>query len=74
MEKQEDNEDLLCELNVKEQVFNIARVPFIQMEWKKREELRIHGLVYNLADGLLKDLGTTITGVDQLASEFIIER
>lgn len=36
LETQEENENLLCELNVKEQVFNIARVPFIQLEWKKR--------------------------------------
>lgn len=40
---------------------NIARIPMVQAAWKNRQELRIHGLVYNLNDGLLKDLGVTIS-------------
>lgn len=48
--------DLLCELNVKEQVKNVAENPVVQNEMKERE-LSIHGLIFSIEDGLLRDLG-----------------
>jgi len=57
---EEQNVDLLCELNVRQQVYNIARIPIVQEAWKEGRQLRIHGLIYNLKDGLLKDLGLTL--------------
>jgi carbonic anhydrase len=39
---------LLVEINVKEQVFNVASTPFVQQAWKENRELRIHGLVFNM--------------------------
>lgn len=47
----------LCELNVVEQVKNICNTDIVQDAWKKGQDLTIHGWIYNLADGHLKDLG-----------------
>jgi len=58
--------NLLCELNVRQQVYNIGRVPIVQDAWKKGQELRIHGLIYNLKDGLLKDLGLTLSKIEHI--------
>ena len=48
--------DRYVELNVLEQVGNLAKVSFIQEEWEEGEFPQIHGWVYSLKDGLLKDL------------------
>lgn len=47
-ENQTDNENLLVELNVRENVYNIARSAVVQKAWKEGRKLRIHGLVYRL--------------------------
>jgi carbonic anhydrase len=57
------------ELNVITQVLNVARIPVIQQAWKKGNPLRIHGLVYDLNDGLLKDLGVSISKITHLPEE-----
>lgn len=54
------------ELNVKEQVQNLARVSFIQEEWANGEYPYIHGMVYDLGTGLIKDLGYTMNSSDEL--------
>lgn len=62
----EENENLLCEINVKQQVYNIGRIPIVQNAWKNNQHVRIHGLIYNLKDGLLKDLGITLNKLEHL--------
>lgn len=57
---------MLTELNVKTQVYNIAKIPLVQLAWKNGQELRIHGFVYDLKDGLLKDLGITLNSLDKI--------
>jgi carbonic anhydrase len=52
----EQKTNLLCELNVQEQVHNISNTPIVQNAWQKGQELTVHGWIYNLEDGLLKDL------------------
>lgn len=52
--------DKFVELNVQEQVKNLAKVSFIQEAWEKGEFPYIHGWVYGLNDGLISDLGVTI--------------
>lgn len=54
------------ELNVQEQVANLAKVSFIQEEWDTGEFPYIHGWVYSLEDGLLKDLGVSLNCNDEL--------
>jgi carbonic anhydrase len=53
--------DRLCELNVIEQVRNIARTTVVQDAWKRRQPLELHGWIYGLKDGLLHDLGVSVT-------------
>lgn len=57
------------ELNILEQVNNLAKVSFIQESWDEGECPHIHGWVYSLNDGLIKDLGISInsnTNLDQV--------
>ncbi len=53
--------NLLCELNVKEQVTNICNTSIVQNAWKKGSELSVHGWIYNIENGILKDLDTCVT-------------
>jgi carbonic anhydrase len=46
----------LCELNVVEQVFNVASTTIVQDAWARGQELTVHGWIYGLRDGLLRDL------------------
>ncbi len=52
----------LCELNVLTQVGNVARLRVVQDAWQKGQQLSIHGWIYSLQDGLLKDLGASADG------------
>jgi carbonic anhydrase len=48
--------DLLCRLNVVEQVTNVCRTTIVQEAWDRGQQLEVHGVVYGLGDGLLRDL------------------
>jgi carbonic anhydrase len=54
--------DRLCELNVIRQVRNVVADVFVQDAWARGQELCVHGWVYALGDGLVKDLGVTVCG------------
>ena len=58
--------DRLCELNVARQVRNVARTSIVQNAWRTGHELHVHGWIYSLQDGLLKDLKVGISGIDDL--------
>ncbi len=58
---QEEKFDLLCELNVKEQVINVCNTTVVQKAWKNGAELSVHGWIYNIENGILKDLDTCIS-------------
>ena len=57
----------LVELNVVEQVVNVAQTTIVQDAWERGQPLTVHGWVYGLQDGLLRDLGMDISSADQLA-------
>lgn len=59
--------DDLCELNVIEQVRNVCRTSLIQNAWKQAQDVSIHGVIYALSDGLLRNLDVTISNNDELA-------
>ena len=59
--------DRLCELNVIEQVVNVCRTTIVRDAWDRDQELSVHGWIYGLTDGLLRDLGVTITGPTEVA-------
>jgi carbonic anhydrase len=52
----EDRADLLCRLNVVEQVTNVCRTTIVQEAWSRGNRLNVHGVVYGLADGVLRNL------------------
>ena len=52
--------DRLCELNVVEQVKSVASTTIVQSAWQRGQELAIHGWIYGLQDGLLRDLGVSV--------------
>jgi carbonic anhydrase len=51
----------LCELNVMRQVANVASDVFVQDAWARGQPLSVHGWIYSIADGLIKDLDVTVT-------------
>ena len=55
--------DLLCELNVKEQVRNICNTSIVQQAWKKGRELSVHGWIYSIENGIIKDLDTCVSAI-----------
>ena len=59
--------DRLCELNVIEQTINVCQTTVVQSAWERGQTLAVHGLIYGLHDGLLRDLNICITGRDELA-------
>lgn len=52
--------DRLCELNVIEQAVNVAKTTVVQDAWARRQELTVHGWVYGLHDGVLRDLAMSV--------------
>jgi len=53
--------DKLCELNVIEQVINVAETTAVQDAWSRGQNLAVHGLVYSLSDGILRDLNVSVS-------------
>ena len=60
----------LCELNVIEQVLNVGRTTIVQSAWERGQELVVHGWIYGLEDGLLRDLGVSIDNAEGLAAAY----
>ena len=67
---QEKRLNRLCELNVIEQVFNVGRTTIVQSAWQRGQELVVHGWIYGLEDGLLRDLGVSIDNAEGLAAVY----
>ncbi len=59
--------DRICELNVIEQVTGVSRTTIVQDAWKRGQNLSVHGWIYDIADGLLRDLSVTVTTADEVA-------
>jgi carbonic anhydrase len=60
--------DVLCELNVIEQVMNVAHTTVLQDAWARGQKISLHGWVYGLKDGLLQDLHITLDGTEGMPS------
>jgi carbonic anhydrase len=56
----------LCELNVIEQVLNVCQTTIVQDAWERGQDLTIHGWVYSLDDGLVRDLGMSVGAAHEL--------
>jgi len=52
--------NLMCDLNVIEQVSNVCNTSILRNAWRNKQDVTVHGLVYNLHDGILKDLNVSV--------------
>jgi carbonic anhydrase len=59
--KDAEGTDRLCELNVVEQVANVCHTTIARDAWDRGQDLSVHGWIYGLRDGLLRDLNVTVT-------------
>ncbi len=60
----------LCELHVIEQVFNVCQTTIVQGAWESGQEIAVHGWIYGLHDGLLRDLDMCIGGQAELTTRY----
>jgi len=67
---QAELEDVLCEMNVLEQVGNVALSNVMQDAWARGQKIQVHGLIYGLSDGLLKDLHVSMSHSAEVVDVF----
>ena len=67
---EEERVDRLCELNVIKQVNSVTHTNVVQDAWARGQNLTVHGWIYGLKDGLIKDLGVKVDALDQVAAAF----
>jgi carbonic anhydrase len=60
--------DRLCELNVVEQVVNTCRTTVVREAWARGQELAVHGWIYDIGDGLLRDLDMCVASEPELSA------
>jgi len=67
---QAELEDVLCEMNVLEQVGNVALSNVMQDAWTRGQKIQVHGFIYGLSDGLLKDLHVSMSHSAEVVDVF----
>ena len=65
-----DRENRLCELNVIEQVRHVCQTSIIRDAWERNQYLQVHGWIYGLHNGLVRDLEYTVSNLDALRSGY----
>ena len=65
--------DRLVELNVKAQVYDLAKTSVVQQKWQDKSGLQIHGWVYDLHDGIIKDLKVSMESAEHLNEVFKLD-
>ncbi|MDE2460836.1 MAG: carbonate dehydratase [Gammaproteobacteria bacterium] len=68
LEEEKRQLERLCELNAAEQAAHVCRTTIVQDAWKRGQPLTVHGWVYGLQDGLLRDLGVCVSGPADLSA------
>lgn len=68
--KESESFDGLCELNVIEQVMNVCQTSSVQDAWLNKQDLTVHGWIYDLKDGGVRDLGMSIKNAAELESRY----
>jgi carbonic anhydrase len=66
----EDARRILCELNVLEQVTHVCQTTIIQDAWQRKQQVQVHGWIYDLHDGLIRDLGLSAESPEQLTTSY----
>lgn len=62
--------DALCEANVAAQVRSVACNPIVQDAWRRRQSVAVHGWIYSISNGLIRDLDVTVSSFSQLSRQF----
>jgi carbonic anhydrase len=62
--------DRLCELNVLQQVVNVCQTSILRDAWARGQDVTVHGWVYRLEDGLVRDLGLHVDGSDAVTERY----
>ncbi len=62
--------DRLAELNVEAQVANVCHTTILQDAWRRGQKVAVHGWIYALADGFLRDLGMNVESAEQIPPEY----
>lgn len=70
MDSEEAVLDRMCELNVIEQVLNVCQTTVVQDAWQRDQTLAVHGFVYSVTDGLLRDLCISVSGCEELTKRY----
>ncbi len=65
-ENAEERRNMLCEFNIREQVINVCRTTIVQNAWKRGQELAVHGWIYSLEDGIIRDLDMCVTSPEEI--------
>ena len=73
IDSEKERFDRLVELNVKAQVYDLAKTSIVQQKWKDKSGLQIHGWVYDLHDGIIKDLKVSMESAEHLNSIFTLD-
>jgi carbonic anhydrase len=68
LETEAQRHSRLCELNIIEQVMNVSQTTIVRDAWARGQALSVHGWIYDIRDGLLRDLGVCVTAEEELAS------
>ncbi len=71
---EEDRLSRLCELNVIEQVSNVCHTNIVQNAWLKGHELTVHGWIYGIKDGIIKDLKISCNTVEKISAIYRIKK
>jgi carbonic anhydrase len=70
IESEKERIDRICELNVVEQVENVCNTTVMEDAWSRGQEVTVHGLIYGLHDGHLRNLDVSINGPDEISSQY----
>jgi carbonic anhydrase len=62
-----DKVNLLCELHIIKQVKNVSQTTIVRKAWKNGQDLTVHGWIYNIEDGILKDLDVCVTNLNEIS-------
>jgi carbonic anhydrase len=68
LQSEKQRHDRLCELNVIEQVVNVCHTTVVREAWSRNQQVAVHGWIYDLGDGLLRDLGMCVTSEPEISA------
>ena len=71
LKDQKQKEDCMCELNAIEQAINVCQTTIVQDAWVRGQNLTVHACIYGLTDGVLKDLGLSVSGLEEMNSNYL---